>query len=217
LNHLKVVGITPATVLDVGVAEGTPELYRAYPNAEYLLVEPLIEYQEFLNQLLSRHIHGSHIIAAAGSTPGTARISVRGQASSVLTEVDASDATLSWRDVRVVTLDQVCASRELRPPYLLKVDVQGAELDVLGGATTILSDCGVVILEVSLLQALNGGPSFADVIRWMDVKGFSAYDIFGGAFRPFDHTLAQIDIVFVPTGGWLHRYQGWRPRREPTQ
>jgi hypothetical protein len=30
----------PATIIDVGVASGTPELYAAFPNAFLLLVDP---------------------------------------------------------------------------------------------------------------------------------------------------------------------------------
>ncbi|MHB1345467.1 MAG: hypothetical protein ACYCX3_14095 [Thermoleophilia bacterium] len=43
LRHLAAVGLEPATVIDVGAADGTHELYSAFPSAKRLLVEPLAE------------------------------------------------------------------------------------------------------------------------------------------------------------------------------
>ena len=39
-------GFQPGTVIDVGVAYGTFELYEKFPETNFLLVEPLIEYEK---------------------------------------------------------------------------------------------------------------------------------------------------------------------------
>src|SRR5262245_52875429 len=44
LRHLKERGFTPRTVIDVGVARGTDDLYEAFPDAKHLLIEPLGEF-----------------------------------------------------------------------------------------------------------------------------------------------------------------------------
>ena len=41
----------PRTVIDVGVEAGTPELYRAFPDADLLLVEPMEEWRDHLYRL----------------------------------------------------------------------------------------------------------------------------------------------------------------------
>ena len=59
------------------------------------------------------------------------------------------------------------------PRNLLKADVQGAELQVLSCATRTLQETEIVILEVSLLAAMIGGPELSDVICRMKDLGFS--------------------------------------------
>ena len=43
LAHVAATGLRPGTIVDVGVAYGTPELYAAFPDARLLLVETLRE------------------------------------------------------------------------------------------------------------------------------------------------------------------------------
>src|SRR5690349_20367910 len=48
-------GYAPATVIDVGVAAGTPVLYEAFPDAYHVLVEPLAEFEPALQALVARN------------------------------------------------------------------------------------------------------------------------------------------------------------------
>lgn len=64
-KHLKARGFEPATVIDVGVAHGTFEYYRTFPNAEFLLVEPMDEFRPALDWI-ARHYKCHVEYAAAG-------------------------------------------------------------------------------------------------------------------------------------------------------
>src|SRR5580658_5002833 len=44
LEHVRRLGFRPHTVIDAGVADGTPELYKTFPEAHYILIEPLAEF-----------------------------------------------------------------------------------------------------------------------------------------------------------------------------
>jgi FkbM family methyltransferase len=213
LRHLRQVGLKPRTITDVGVAFGTPELYDVFPEPTYLLVEPIAEFEPAIKTLLTKQIRGSYVIAAAGAKSGTMSVSFRGEASSFYRDVDRSDSDAQLREIPVTTLDDLCAQRTLNGPYLIKVDVQGAELEVLAGATAILPDTEGVILEVSLFQLLDGIPEFAEVVETMGEYGFATYDLFEGLARPADAALAQIDMAFVKTTGPFRRYQGFRAPR----
>ena len=105
------------------------------------------------------------------------------------------------RVVPMVTIDDLCSERDLAGPCLIKIDVQGGEIEALSGATRILADAEVVILEVSLFQFVEDGPELHDVVSYMKDRGFVAYDLFGGHVRPLDGALAQLDIVFVKEHG----------------
>lgn len=98
-------------------------------------------------------------------------------------------------------LDSLCKTRGYLGPYLLKADVQGAELRVLEGAIGILESTEVVILEVSLFKTFIDGPVFDEIINFMKQKSFCLYDLFGGIHRPLDKALAQFDAVFVKEHG----------------
>jgi hypothetical protein len=58
-------GFKPKTVIDVGVASGTEELYSAFPEATLLLIEALNQFEPNLVSILKRY-RGSYLIVAAG-------------------------------------------------------------------------------------------------------------------------------------------------------
>jgi hypothetical protein len=65
-RHLKRLGYAPGTIVDVGVADGTFDLYSAFPAATYLLVEPLCEFEPALSWIASRY-DAQYALAAAGA------------------------------------------------------------------------------------------------------------------------------------------------------
>lgn len=109
------------------------------------------------------------------------------------------DVPSEARQVRTVRLDTVC--KELPRPFLLKADVQGAELDVVNGALGILPETDLIILEVSLFPFWDGAPEFADVVAALRDLSFVVYALIGGHGRPLDEALAQIDVAFVQERG----------------
>jgi len=193
-------GVAPRTVIDVGVADGTPELHAVFPEAFFLLIEPLTEYDHDIVRILRKY-KGKHIRAAAGRESGTVTFNIHPNhiaGSSLYKETMGSAADGHEIEVAMVRLDDVASENNLVPPYLLKVDVQGAELDVLDGAQNILSDCEAVVLEVSLFQFMRGQPEFCEVIAYMKEREFVPYDIHPGWNRPLDGALGQVDVIFVP-------------------
>lgn len=211
LAHVKELGVAPATVVDVGVEAGTPDLYSAFPDADLLLVEPMEEWRPHLD-LLAQGRRRVHIeIAAAGRTPGEATLYVHRvpALSSMLGARVGDEQGAQPRRVAVTTVDRLVESHNLAPPYLLKVDVEGAELEVLGGATRTLEACELVLLEVPLFQVTPESPQFADVVCAMRDLGWSVYDIYDAYVRPLDGALALVDVAFARDDGILrahHQY-----------
>lgn len=202
LHQLARLGLKPQTVIDVGVAYYTPELYQEFREANILLIEPLAEFEPFLSKICATY-KAQYVVAAAGETAGTAVLNVHPDkvGSSLLKEIEGSSVDGIPREVPVVTIDQVCSEKDLKGPYLIKVDVQGAELQVLGGANRTLQETEAVILEVSLFGTLMGAPQLYDVVSRMKQLGFVVYDIYGFLYRPFDNALCQVDMIFVREHG----------------
>jgi FkbM family methyltransferase len=211
LAHLKRLGVAPQTIVDVGVARGTPELYAAFPGVPLLLVEPLAEHEDDLRRIVAGRPGSRYALAAGGPEPGELEIAVHRvtACSSILGDRDPDGEPAQRRTVPVVRVDDLVAEHALAAPFLVKVDVEGAELHVLEGARATLARADVVLLEVSFFALVPGGAQLADVVAWMAAAGFSAYDVYAGHTRPLDGALAQVDVAFVRTDGHLradHRY-----------
>ncbi len=201
-------GLDVRTVIDVGAAFGdsSESCSRAFPQARYVLVEPLEEYELFLRRQASALPHATYVRAAAAETGGTLTLHVHTDlvGTSRFVEV-GEDLETSSREVRSVTVDNLRAEFDLKPPYLLKVDVQGGELLVLEGARSVLADAALVILEVSFFPFFDGGATFPDVVAWTREHGLAVYDVTNPLYRPIDNALAQVDLCCVPEGSSLRR------------
>jgi FkbM family methyltransferase len=202
LAHVRALGFEPATVLDVGVAYGTPELYDAFPRARLLMVEPLAEYEHALGDL-ARRPGAEYVLAAAGAERGTTIINVhRAPAlSSTIGRWKGSLGDGSTREVPVVRVDDLVEERGLPAPHILKVDVEGGELKVLDGAPRTLEGTELVLLEVQLFEFLPGSPELPEVVAYMRERGFVPYDLYGGHLRPLDGALAMVNVAFVREDG----------------
>ena len=80
---------------------------------------------------------------------------------------------------------------------LLKIDVQGYELQVLQGAQRVLERCAAVISEMSLVPLYDGQVLARELWDLMDSKGFEAWS-FEPSFRhPQTGRTLQMDGMFV--------------------
>lgn len=59
----------------------------------------------------------------------------------------------------------------------VKLDVQGAELDVLVGAEPVLESVVGVELEVEFLEVYRGQPVFCDIDGFLRARGFALFDL----------------------------------------
>jgi FkbM family methyltransferase len=197
LSHLHSLGLEPASVIDVGIADGTPDLYAIYPTLPYLLIEPLQEYVPTITKMMSHYPNMQLIQAAADAESGWKEINVNQSLHSTSFFEEEGVQTVS-RQVKVVTLDEVVVTHQLPAPYLIKADVEGAELNVLEGASQIIHDTNCVILEANLFSFRKGAPLLNDIVDYMDDHNFTIYDIVNFTYRPIDNALARVDIIFVP-------------------
>ena len=209
LSHLSDMREEPRTIIDVGVADGTPELYEAFSDARFVLVEPLREFGPYIERICDAY-DATWVKAAAGRAKGVAELHIDPSeldGASLLSEMGRS---LMVRQVPVVTLDGLNDQAHFREPILLKVDVQGAELEVLKGAKALIPRISVVILEVSFFRFQTGCPDVTEAIQRMSALGFVPYDLWDPSYRPQDNALGQIDIAFVPVNSRLRTSHSWQ-------
>ncbi len=90
--------------------------------------------------------------------------------------------TVREETLETVRLDDMA---EARPAEFLKLDVQGAELLVLEGATDALADTLAIQSEVNFLPIYKGQALFADVDQFLRQRGFSFHTMVGVGSRPY--------------------------------
>lgn len=212
LEQARRVGFEPNAVIDIGAAHGTftRQCIGIFPAARYLLVEPLSEYQPILMDLSKQYPSVACRYVAATYRGGDVSIHVHPDlvGSSLYLETEQNtDVNGTPRVVDAITVDELAGEAGLRGPFLLKVDVQGAELDVLRGAERTLGACEYVLLEVSFFEFFRGGPQCSDVIGFMKERGFVPYDVVSLQYRPLDQALSQADIAFVREHGLFRQQQ----------
>jgi Methyltransferase FkbM domain len=99
-------------------------------------------------------------------------------------------------------LDDVLAEMPGREFDLLKVDVQGAEIDVLRGGVRTLAGIVAIVIELSLLEYNKGAPLIGEVMRWLAEQGFALFDVFPVSRIPAG-ALLQVDRIFLRRGSSL--------------
>jgi FkbM family methyltransferase len=180
--------------VDVGASFGTvfmPAAARVAPGgwAEAWEPDPLSFHFLERNVLLNGHENDSWVRVrpeAAGASDGPASLAVgrltRTHNSFWLTENEAGDHV----NVPVRRLDSVYA----RPISLLKIDVEGAEWDVLEGARGLLDQrlIGIIALEFRPASLLRAGRDPREFLAMLESLGgrISIIDAVSGVLHPYD-------------------------------
>lgn len=137
-----------AVSLDVGANVGSYTLLFAIwagPAGRVFAFEPAPEAREGLRRHVALNgLTGrvEIIAAAASSTAGFARFCADGASGANAIAPDGAAPAPTAIDVDTTSIDAFCNRRQLAPD-VIKIDVEGAELDVLKGARGVLARPGV--------------------------------------------------------------------------
>lgn len=211
LARLAGLGFTPEFVFDVGAYRGdfARVCLSLWPRARVVCFEPLEDQLPTLRTLASVTGRVDVIESLVGSTVLPAVPLHRAETASSILE-EHSPNLFETRSYAMTTIDAVVASSySERSPDLLKIDVQGYELEVLKGAVKSLTGISAVLAEVNLLDIHRQVPLAHEVVNWLAERGFVAYDICGLVRRPLDDALWQADILFVPENSALREDKRW--------
>ena len=202
---MRNLGFNPSVVIDVGAQVGTDALYQAFPFARHIMIEPVEEHKENLMKLASCLKNAEVVIAAAYSRSGETYLSLSDNFnySNIIDDDSGGDYT-STRKIPCITIDDLCVDRQLNGPYLIKIDVDDKELEVLKGMTETLKYSECVIVETIFF---GEGPNyFFTVVEFMKNHGFVIYDMVELVYRPLDLALWQVDTIFVKKNGQFRKF-----------
>lgn len=101
------------------------------------------------------------------------------------------------RELPIFTLDEIICKMPFPAPEIIKLDIEGSELDALFGAVEALRSAVMVQVEVSLILFKKNLPLMGDLVGFMAEQGFRVLDVFGVYGRPLDGLPAQGECFFM--------------------
>lgn len=113
----------------------------------------------------------------------TFHVAANSVSSSLLSVTNASTdvvpVTRSIRDIKVdlMRLDDIWTDFKIEHNVLLKIDVQGNELNVLRGAKLSLVHIKAIRLELSTIHLYDDQPTYEDVMQYLHDRGFRLFAI----------------------------------------
>lgn len=205
--HKWLKDIEIGTVIDVGAHTGefSSAVKALFPEVNLYAFEPLPDCQPRLKERLNRHKNVEVYATALGNQEGEISFwkSTFSKASSVLPMSELHKQAFPWSassvqvNVPVSKLDSYLPKIEFAKRALLKIDVQGYELDVLAGAEQTLVQLDYVVVETSFKPLYEGQSSFSSVYDYLRLKGFEYSGCLDQLQSPIDQSILQADALFI--------------------
>ena len=220
LRGLMNKGIRYSTVIDVGCADGQFFLHLSaiglFPGAVPLNIDANNLYEGSL-QAIKGAVGGDFRISAITDHEGEVELttSVHPYWSSLRPENDSywlrvNKLISTKRLVPATTLDTLRQQLALIPPYLIKLDIQGAEQAALRGATEVLKDTHVVICEADV-------DDFHGINNILEQNDFALYDV-THVSRLEDGTLGWFYPVYINRAlDHVRPKEFWKPAHNEAQ
>lgn len=203
LRHLKKAGFAPVEIYDIGAYHGdwAKDAAGVFPGVPVKMFEANPTNEEALRQAC-REIPGAEFkIQLLGDCAGPREFWVLDTGSGIYPELTSFPRKSIM--LAMQRLDNVVGNP--KAPALVKLDVQGAEIDILRGAEKLLAAAEVVISEASLIPYNQDAPLFNELVHFMFSNGFVVYDFCGQIRRESDNALFQTDVVFVRENSQLRK------------
>lgn len=205
IENLRRAGLVAQQIIDAGAYRGdwTRMAHAVFPDASILLIEPQPDRAADLRQLCRELPSCRFRAEALGARAGTAHL-VLAESNSRLAPPLPGEETCP---IQVSTLAEIATAEAFLRCDLLKLDLQGRELDALAGAGELFGRIEAIIVETSLLE-IGPVPVFHEMHDAFRARNYRLYDLFGMNHRPLDGALWQVDCVFVrEDSGLLARRQ----------
>lgn len=193
-----------ANILDIGGLDGYTAilLSKSFPSATIHTFEPVKQSFEMLLQNVAFYKNIQCYNFGLGSEAKELEINITaGIASSSLFPINEelkdvySDIIRKQRKetILIKKLDDLFGESELFS--LMKIDVQGFELEVLKGAKKILERTSIVVLEMQNHHSYVGAPQYFDLDKFLREAGFELFDMVLGLRK--ENQLYEWDGIYV--------------------
>lgn len=198
----RLAGKLPITaVVDVGIRECTAELIKCFPTSKHFLFEPVTIFFEIIKKNYTGIDYELFPIALADENSEIYLVLTSLNNDGTVTHSEISDKKVPVDGAKIVACDNIDVRRfadlplanTISPDFLLKVDVDGQDLNVIKGFGQKLSLASAIIIECTFRTALER-------MAYIESKGFQLYDIvdivyYGPGIYQFDMVFVRMDLL----------------------
>ncbi len=200
-------GLACRAVIDIGANRGQFTLIARYlyPQAKIMAFEPLPGPAHIFRSVFAHDADIELHSCAIGSRAEqqVMHISARDDSSSLLPIGDeqsrifpgTGEADTAVVDVK--RLDEIVVEDEIIAPALLKLDVQGYELEALRGCEGVLHKFSWIYCECSFVVLYEGQALADTVIAWLRDHNFKLLGAYNMAYDEQGKSV-QADLLFAP-------------------
>lgn len=206
VEHKAVLARPLATVVDIGANRGQFALAaRVISGARVISFEPLPAVAEIFRKVFQHDPAVKLHVAAIGEKPEQKLIhlSARDDSSSMLeigqAQSDHFPGTheVGTMEVEVGPLAQYLDKGEIVRPAMLKLDVQGFELQALAGCKDLIGNFDYVYCECSFVELYKNQKLAGEVVDYLRSLGFNLVGMYNPSYD-LDGNCIQADFLFKP-------------------
>lgn len=195
LEDLRSSGNAVGGFLDIGAADGviTDVFIRKFGRSKaYRMIEPRSNKVAALKAKYSGLTDSMVYETLITKDARTVSFSLKGNGSSIF-DIEDDDEIEQYSSSRIDVLEGLSDLQD----FVVKIDVQGAELEVLEAMGAMLDNAVGFIIECNNCAAgYTGAPSASQVISFLHSRGFDLYAP-GHLFRNEHHIVFQFDLMFL--------------------
>lgn len=204
-EHHQVLNHRLKTIVDIGANKGQFSLACECwsPNAKVFAFEPLRSPAKTFKKLFnsSQNIQLHEVAIGPEARNCLMHISAREDSSSLLpigeNQVAKFSGTqeISQSEIQMTPLSLHISSVDITAPAMLKLDVQGFEMQALNGCKNLLHHFDFVYCECSFIELYVGQKLAHDVIDWLRHESFILDGVFNISYD-IDGIAIQGDFLF---------------------
>ena len=193
------------TVVDVGANRGQFTLFalHTFPAARIVSLEPLAAPAARFRRVFAKQQRVTLHNAALGPETGQSTMHVSGHDdSSSLLPITATQGQLfqgtgevRTETVRTGPLSEFLDGSSIEEPALLKLDVQGYELEALRACGELLDKFTYVCVEASFIELYEGQVLADELVTWLRERGYEPILSYGAVSDEHGRTI-QTDMLF---------------------
>ena len=195
LTKISRSGLDIKTVFDVGACKGdwSVEYKQTLTDSQFFLFEANHKWAASLEETGFPYVCGTVL-----SKPGKEFVEFYDEQS---TGASYYKENTGWFDDKFsakyacTTLDEIISKYNLPIPDLVKLDTQGAELDILDGAKSIIGKTTLIYAECPLINFNTGAPNIYEYMTYFLNNDYIPIDCF--ELHKLENVFTHMDILFM--------------------